>query len=139
MAKKPKKVIVFGLDAPMPDRLYKYCKEGKLPAIAKVINNGIWAKNAMVPLPSITPPNWASIATGAWPCTHGITDFWLHNPGEPLDEIHGGFWNGDIKAEFVWNAIARAGKKSVTRARDFDRTSAMLFACQFSSWRANRL
>ena len=57
MAKRPKKVIIFGLDAPIAPRLYKYAKEGKLPALAKVINNGVWAKNCLVPLPTVTPPN----------------------------------------------------------------------------------
>ena len=113
MAKRPKRVMILGLDAPIPPRLYKYCKEGKLPALAKVINNGIWAKNAMLPLPTITPPNWASIATGAWPSTHCVTDFNVHYPGDSLDSTHAGFYSGDVKAEFVWNAIARAGKKSV--------------------------
>lgn len=113
MAKRPKKVIVLGLDAPISGRLYKYCKEGKLPALARVINNGVWARNSLVPLPTITPPNWVAIATGAWPSTNGITDFMVHNPGDNLERIHAGFYSGDVKTEFVWNAIARAGKKSV--------------------------
>lgn len=113
MANRPKKVMILGLDAPIAPRLYKYCKEGKLPTLAKVINNGVWAKNAMLPLPTITPPNWTSIATGAWPSTHCVTDFNVHYPGDPLDRTHGGFYSGDVKAEFVWNAIARVGKKSV--------------------------
>ena len=113
MSKVPKKVMILGLDAPIVPRLYRYCKEGKLPAIARVINNGVWAKNCMVPLPTITPPNWSSIVTGAWPSTIGVTDFNVHWPGDPLDRTHGGFYSGDVRAEFVWNAIARAGKKSV--------------------------
>ncbi len=113
MMKRPKKVIIFGLDGPIVPRLYKYCKEGKLPALAKIIDNGVWAKNCLVPLPTITPPNWISIATGAWPSTHGVTDFNVHLPGDPLNRTHGGFYSGDVKAEFIWNAIARAGKKSV--------------------------
>ncbi|HEX9976765.1 MAG TPA: alkaline phosphatase family protein, partial [Dehalococcoidales bacterium] len=105
--------MILGLDAPIAPRLYKYCKEGRLPAMARVINNGVWAKNAMLPLPTITPPNWTAIATGAWPSTTGITDFNVHYPGEPLNRTHGGFYSGDVRAEFVWNAIARVGKKSV--------------------------
>jgi len=113
MTERPKRVMILGLDAPIAPRLYKYCKEGKLPALARFINRGVWARNAMVPLPTITPPNWTSIVTGAWPSTHGVTDFNVHNPGEPLNVTHGGFYSGDVKAEFVWNAIARAGKRSV--------------------------
>lgn len=112
MAKRPKKAMIFGLDAPMSPRLYKYCKEGKLPALAKVIN-GVWGKNSMVPLPSITPANWSSIATGAWPSTSGITCFDVHIPGEALDRTHGGFFSGDLQAEPIWDALARAGKRSV--------------------------
>jgi len=113
MGKRPKKVMILGLDAPIPPRLYKFCKEGKLPALARIIDNGVWARNAMVPLPTITPPNWTSIVTGAWPSTHGVTDFNVHWPGDPLNVTHGGFYSGDVKAEFIWNAIARAGKKSI--------------------------
>jgi len=113
MANKPKKVMILGLDAPIVPRLYKYAKEGKLPALAKVINNGVWAKNGLVPHPTITPPNWVAIATGAWPSTHGITDFNVHVPGDPLNRAHSGFYSGEVKAEFVWDAIARAGKKSL--------------------------
>jgi len=105
--------MVLGLDAPIAPRLYRYAKEGKLPNIAKFLQNGVWAKNAMVPLPTITPPNWTSIATGAWPSTHGVTDFNVHIPGDPLNRTHSGFSSDDVKAEYVWNAIARAGKKSV--------------------------
>jgi len=113
MTPRAKKVIVLGLDAPIPPRLHKYCKEGRLPALARLINEGVWAKNAMVPLPTITPSNWTSVATATWPSTHGITDFNVHNPGEALDHTHAGFYSGDVKAEWVWDAIARAGKKSV--------------------------
>jgi len=37
----------------------------------------------------------------------------VHNPGDPLDRTHAGFYSGDVKSEWVWNAIARAGKKSI--------------------------
>jgi len=113
MVKRPRKVLIFGLDGPVAPRLLRYCREGKLPALAKVIETGVVAPNAMVPLPTATPANWTSIATGAWPSTHGITDYNVHVPGDPLDRAHVAFHSGDVKAEYLWNAIAKVGKKSV--------------------------
>jgi len=113
MAKRPSKAVIFGMDAPMAPRLYKYAKEGKLPNFARLINNGVWGHNALVPFPTITPPNWVAIATGAWPSTNKVTCFNVHVPGEPLDLTYGGFYSGFNQSEFVWNAIARAGKRAV--------------------------
>ncbi len=31
-------------------------------------------------MPTITPPMWTTLATGAYPMTHGITDFWRQDP-----------------------------------------------------------
>ena len=38
MVKRPKRVMILGLDSVMSPRVYRYCKEGKLPALARVIN-----------------------------------------------------------------------------------------------------
>jgi len=113
MGNRPRKVLVFGLDGPVAPALLRYCREGKLPALARLIDNGVLAPNAMVPLPTATPANWTSIATGTWPGTHGISDYNVRRPGDPLDRAHMAFHSPDVKAEYVWNAIARAGKKSV--------------------------
>ncbi len=106
-------MLIFGMDGPVAPRLLEYCREGKLPALAKIIEKGVLARNAMVPLPTSTPANWTSIATGAWPSTHGVTDYNVHKSGDPLDRAHLAFYSGDVGSEYVWNAIARAGKKSV--------------------------
>jgi len=113
MGNRPSKVLVFGLDGPVAPALLRYCREGKLPALARLIDNGVLAPNAMVPLPTATPANWTSIATGTWPGTHGISDYNVRLPGDPLDRAHMAFHSPDVKAEYIWNAIARAGKKSV--------------------------
>lgn len=113
MSARPRKVLIFGLDGPVAPALLRYCREGKLPALARLIDNGVLAPNAMVPLPTATPANWTSIATGAWPGTHGISDYNVRRPGDPLHRAHMAFHSPDVKAEYLWNAIARAGKKSV--------------------------
>lgn len=108
-----KRTMIIGLDAPIVPRLYDYAMNGDLPTIRSLIDRGVFAKNCLVPFPTITPPNWTTIVTGAWPGTHGITCFNVHVPGTPLDQTHPGFDTADCDAEYIWNAIARAGKRSV--------------------------
>ncbi len=113
MVKSPKKLALIGLDAPISKTLFRLAKEGKLPNFAKLIEEGVFAENCLVPFPTITPPNWTTIVTGAWPGTHGITCFNVHLSGDPLDEIHQGFDTGDCRAEYIWNAAEAVGKKSI--------------------------
>ena len=91
MGKKTTKVMLIGIDAPIVPRLVRWAREGKLPAIARTLQRGVFAPNCLVPFPTITPPNWVSIATGAWPGTHGITDFDGHVPGDELNRTHQNF------------------------------------------------
>lgn len=106
-------MVLIGLDGAIAARVYEYANGGKLPAIQKLINAGVFAENALVPFPTITPPNWTTIATGAWPGTHGVTCFFLHTPGDPLGRIRPGFNSGDCRAEYIWEAAERAGRKSI--------------------------
>ena len=110
MASTPKKVAVIGLDCAEPHLLLQYTGEGKLPTIKKLIEGGVIAENCLVPYPTITPPNWASIATGAWPGTHGVTDYHVPGPdGIPVQA----FSSERLQAEYVWDAADRAGKKCI--------------------------
>jgi len=104
--------LLIGVDAPIAPRVYEYAMAGKLPTFRALIDRGVWARECLVPYPTITPPNWTTIVTGAWPGTHGVTDFNLHKPGDPLDRIYQGFSSGDCHAEYVWDAAERVGVKS---------------------------
>ncbi len=64
-------------------------------------------------MPTLTTTNWATIATGAWPGTHGITDFNPHRPGDSIGASLQGFDARDVRAEFVWEAAVRAGLDSI--------------------------
>ena len=112
-AKRPTRAVLIGLDGAIAARVCAYAREGKLPAIQKLIEGGVLAQNSIVPFPTITPPNWTTIATGAWPGTHGLTCFYVHTPGDPLGKIRPGYNSGDCQAEYVWEAAERAGKKSI--------------------------
>ncbi|MDA8219264.1 MAG: alkaline phosphatase family protein [Dehalococcoidales bacterium] len=108
-----KKAMVLGIDSPIPPRVYRWAAEGKLPNLKKLIDNGVYAPNCLVPLPTITPPNWTTIATGAWAGTHGITDYQAHTPGQPLYELHNAYAIDESQAEPLWEAVGRAGKSAV--------------------------
>jgi predicted AlkP superfamily phosphohydrolase/phosphomutase len=112
---KPQKVVVIGCDAALPKRILKYIDEGALPTFKKLIEEGVIAENALVPHPTITPPNWTTIATGAWPGTHGITDYWVHQPGKPLtmNSVVEGFDRDLCQVENIWEAAEKAGKRSI--------------------------
>jgi len=113
VSKYPRKLLLIGLDAPIMPRVYSYAMEGKLPTIRRLIDRGTWGTQCLVPYPTITPPNWTTIVTGAWPGTHGVTDFNAHIPGDPLDHLHQAFSSADCQAEYIWDAAERVGVTSV--------------------------
>ena len=115
MANVPQKVMVIGLDCALPHMIEKYVNEGCLPNIKKLIEKGTWAVNCLAPYPTVTPPNWTAIGTGAFTGTHGVTDF--HNPkagANPGNENISQNWDRErVQAEFIWEAADRAGKKCI--------------------------
>lgn len=113
MAKRPTKLVLIGLDAPIAPRVYRFAMDGELTTFKRLIEGGVYAENCLVPFPTITPPNWTTIVTGATVGTHGITCFNLHKPGDPLDKIVQAFDSRDVKVEFIWNAAERVGKRSI--------------------------
>ena len=49
MGKKPKKLLVLGLDAALPDLLKKFKKEGFIPNIAKLMDIGFFSNGRLIP------------------------------------------------------------------------------------------
>lgn len=115
MATTPKRAAVIGLDCAEPHLIEQHIREGHLPAFKKLIEGGVIANHCLVPYPTVTPPNWASIATGAWPGTHGITDFHVHKEGTtPVNaNIVQAFSSDRCKAEYIWDAADMAGRKCI--------------------------
>ena len=37
-------------------------------------------------LPTLTPPGWTTLVTGAWPSTHRVMDFNIYQPGTRIDD-----------------------------------------------------
>ena len=107
------KVLLFGLDCAIGERWTRFALDGELPTAQRLLRSGTRAENCLSPLPTLTTTNWTTLATGAWPGTHGITDFNIHKPGQHLNDCPQAFDSSDCQAEYIWNAAARAGKRSV--------------------------
>ena len=106
------KVLLIGLDSAVPGRWRRYAEAGILPVGQRLLAAGAFAAECLPTFPTLTTTNWATIATGALPGTHGITDFNPHRPGDLVGDSLQGFDARDVTAEFVWEAAVRAGLDS---------------------------
>lgn len=108
------KILVLGVDGMDPRLTSKFLAQGHMPNLQAIINRGI-CRQDLVMLggnPTVTPPMWTTLATGANPGTHGITGFWNQDP----DNLLGCIYNLDsrmCKAEQLWNVFAENGKKTL--------------------------
>lgn len=62
--------------------------------------------------PTVTPPMWTTLATGAYPVTHGITCF-MRQSKEALEDVEYNLDSRYCKAEQLWNVTAEAGLKTL--------------------------
>ena len=108
------KVLVLGVDGLDPRLTKKYMDKGVMPNFEKFQKRGSARKDLVMlgAMPTITPPMWTTLATGAYCETHGITDFWNPHP-EKLDTLIYSFDSHNCKAEQLWNVTAEAGKKTL--------------------------
>ena len=109
---KIEKCVVIGLDAPIVKSIKKYVEKGVMPNTKRLIEEGVWGENCLVPHPTITPPNWTTIVTGTWPGTHGIICFNLFR-NKNLNDRYASFFKDDCKAEYIWNSAGKIGKKTI--------------------------
>ena len=108
------KVLLLGVDGLDPKLTSKFLKEGKLPNIKKFVEAGAQRENLQLVCtpPTITPPLWTTLATGALPVTHGITCFWRQDPVD-LDTAGYNLDSRYCHAEALWNVTAEAGMKTL--------------------------
>ena len=108
------KELVLGVDGLDPRLTKKFMDKGVMPNFEKFKKMGS-AREDMVMLgamPTITPPMWTTLATGAYVGTHGITDFWNPHPTK-LDTLVYSFDSRNCKAEPLWNVFAENGQKTL--------------------------
>ena len=108
------KVLLLGIDGMDPRFSRKMVDEGKMPNLKKLIERGSAREDLrrLGAVPTITPPMWTTLATGAYPMTHGIEDFNINLKGE-LDVNFAGIYSKYVHAEPLWNVTAENGKKTL--------------------------
>lgn len=113
MSNKPSKVLVLGVDAMDPSLSKKFLKEGVMPNLKKLIEHG--AANTNLEMiggePTVTPPMWTTLATGAPPRIHGVTAYF--RTGEDKVSVEYNFDSKKCAAEQLWNVTAEAGLKTL--------------------------
>ncbi len=113
MAKK--RAMMIGLDGADPLVVKQLIDSGDMPNLKAFIERGVTTQglDMIGCLPSITPPNWASLATGNWPSAHGVTDFMNHTLGKPLDVFESNWDSRRVESELIWETFEDEGKKAI--------------------------
>ncbi|MGH9563784.1 MAG: alkaline phosphatase family protein, partial [Terracidiphilus sp.] len=104
---KPK-VLLIGWDGASWSNIHPLLDSGAMPALARIIENGVMGELAGLPVPS-SPLLWTTLATGYLPDKHGILD-----SVEP-DPRSGGVrpvTRASLCAVPVWDILARLGLRS---------------------------
>ncbi len=111
---KCSKVLVLGIDGMDPRLTRKYVDDGVMPNVQKYIERGSCREDLMLlgAQPTVTPPMWTTLATGTYPMTHGITEFYAQSPDKP-DMMLYNVDSTKCEAEQIWNCFAEAGKKTL--------------------------
>ena len=108
------KVLLLGVDGMDPRLTRKFVDEGKMPNVKQYIERGACRQDLVLlgAQPTITPPMWTTLATGAYPYTHGITCLSRQSPTN-LAAWRYVLDSRFCKAEQLWNVTAEAGKKTL--------------------------
>jgi predicted AlkP superfamily phosphohydrolase/phosphomutase len=110
------RAIVLAWDGTVPAFVHEMLRQGKLPHLAKLIEGGAFADDVKPGFPAKTASGFASLITGAPPRITGISGNQV--PRAPrhqftILESLAGFSAAPLRAETIWSAAARAGKKAI--------------------------
>ena len=109
-----KRAMLLGLDGADPVVIKRMIAEGRLPNMQKVMEQGAHTENLdmLGVFPTVTPPNWTTLATGNYPRTHGITCFQNQTVGRiGISEMN---WDSRrIESELIWEAFESEGKRCI--------------------------
>ncbi len=104
-----RKMMVIGIDGATNDILRPMMAAGRLPNIARLVENGVHS-DLRSTIPPLTMPAWVTSVTGVNPGRLGLFFFFndLHNymSRSPVS-------TGDVRSRFVWDLMGEAGRRSL--------------------------
>ena len=108
MKKNKNKLLLIGWDAADWDIIWPLIKQGKMPALKKVIENGVYG-NMSTMNPPYSPMLWTSAVTGKTPDKHGILGFIEVTPDNKTVRP---VTTTSRKTRALWNIFHNQGLKS---------------------------
>jgi predicted AlkP superfamily phosphohydrolase/phosphomutase/tetratricopeptide (TPR) repeat protein len=106
--KKNRKVLLIGWDAADWKIIHPLVDSGQMPALARLIDNGVIGNIATLD-PPLSPMLWTSIATGKTADKHGILGFLEPDPDTgKVRPVHG----TSRKVKAFWNILSQKGFKT---------------------------
>lgn len=108
------KILVLGVDGMDPRYAKFLMDQGKMPHLEELVKRGSCREDLVLlgAQPTVTPSQWTTLSTGAYPMTHGITCFFRQSKDSP-DVMEYNMNSQLCKAEPLWNVFAEAGKKTL--------------------------
>lgn len=101
------KILVIGLDGATLNLILPWVENGYLPTIAKLIQNGSYAKlNSIQPV--ISAGAWTTFMTGVNPGKHGVYDFIYRNP-KSYDLLP--ITHKNVSVPTLWDILGEQGKR----------------------------
>jgi predicted AlkP superfamily phosphohydrolase/phosphomutase len=97
------KLLIIGLDGATFDLIKPWAAEGKLPTLAKLMQDGVTGDLEST-LPPVTSPAWPTFMTGKNPGKHGVFDFIRPRAGS-FDMVNA----SQIHGKLLWEILSEAG------------------------------
>ena len=105
IAANDRRVLLIGWDAADWRVIRPLLEQGKMPALQRMMQSGVWGNIATLH-PPLSPMLWTSIATGKRPFKHGVLGFSEPSPdGQGVRPVT----NLSRKTKAVWNMLHQAG------------------------------
>ena len=109
-----RRVILLSVDAGADWIVDRLIEQGRAPAFREIAEQGARAEALIGAMPSVTAAAHATLWTGTWPRTHGVTGnsvarlpYAVHT----VLESQSGFGSAALTAEPLWFSVARAGRR----------------------------